>query len=171
MIPTLETERLVLRALTWADWPDYYAFLASDRSRFMSGPHTAETAWSFFCNDIAQWTLFGHGALMFTDRASGKALGQVALCKGPLFPELELGWFTYDNAEGRGYAFEAAAALRDWGFSTLSIPDCVSYIDPDNHRSIRLAERLGAWLDRDAAAPHPSNLVYRHVRTDQKNTT
>ncbi|AJY48220.1 GNAT family N-acetyltransferase [Martelella endophytica] len=161
--PTLSTERLTLRPLVWDDWPAYSAFLASERARFMSGPHKVDTAWSFFCNDIAQWTLFGHGALMFEETASGTTLGQVALCKGPLFPELELGWFVFAGAEGRGFAFEAAAALRNWGFQTLGMAECVSYIDPENHRSIRLAERLGARRDPEAEAPDPTSLVYRHL--------
>jgi RimJ/RimL family protein N-acetyltransferase len=38
----------------------------------------------------------------------------------------------------------------------------VSYIDPGNARSIRLAERLGARLDRSAAKSDPEDLVYRH---------
>ncbi|WP_246710116.1 GNAT family N-acetyltransferase [Martelella soudanensis] len=163
-IPVIETERLRLRRLDFADWPAYFAFLASERARYMSGPHSAETAWAFFCNDIAQWSLFGHGALMFEDRDTGATLGQVALCQGPLFPELELGWFVYDGAEGKGYVLEAAAAMRDWGFEALGIAECVSYIDPENTRSIRLAERLGARLDPDAPAPHPATLVYRHRR-------
>lgn len=171
-IPVIETERLRLRPLIFSDWSKYFAFLASGRARYMGGPHSEETAWAFFCNDVAQWSLFGHGALMFEDRETGATLGQVALCKGPLFPELELGWFVYDGAEGKGYALEAAIAMRDWGFATLGIAECVSYIDPENNRSIRLAERLGARLDRNARAPHPADLVYRHRRkTPQKNTT
>ena len=162
-IPTFETERLRLRPLVEEDWTGYFAFLASDRAIHMGGPHGVETAWSFFCNDIAQWHLYGHGALMFEDRLSGETLGQVAICKGPMFPELELGWFLYEAAEGKGYAAEAATAMRDWAKERLAPESLVSYIDPDNTRSIRLAERLGAVLDRDARAPHEATLVYRHI--------
>ncbi len=163
-IPTLETERLRLRAPVFDDWPDYLAFLASPRAQFMGGPHTPDTAWSYFCNDVAQWQLFGHGALMLEDKKDGAVLGQVALCKGPLFPELELGWFLYERAEGHGYAIEAAAAMLAWGFATRDEQSFVSYIDPENSRSISLAERLGASLDETAQRPHPATLVYRHPR-------
>nr|WP_272210729.1 GNAT family N-acetyltransferase [Marinicella sp. W31]MDC2876638.1 GNAT family N-acetyltransferase [Marinicella sp. W31] len=161
-IPVLETERLRLRCLSFSDWPDYLAFLASPRAQFMGGPHTSETAWSYFCNDVAQWQLFGHGALMFEDKTSSAVLGQVALCKGPLFPELELGWFIYARAGGRGYAAEAAQAMLEWGWRTHLGRSIVSYIDPGNTRSIKLAERLGATIDKTAKRPHPANLVYRH---------
>ena len=56
---------------------------------------------------------FGHGALMVDARARGECVGQVGINGGPLFPEKELGWFVYEEAEGYGYATEAAAALRD----------------------------------------------------------
>jgi RimJ/RimL family protein N-acetyltransferase len=115
-----------------------------------------------FCQDIAQWTLFGHGALMFESRGTGVCLGQVGINHGPLYPETELGWYVYEEAEGKGYAFEAARALRDWARDIRRLPALVSYMDTDNRRSARLAERLGATLDPDAPRPDPDDLVYRH---------
>ncbi|WP_282449404.1 GNAT family N-acetyltransferase [Roseibium sediminicola] len=162
MVPTLETERLVLRPMRMDDWPDYRALMRSERARFMGGPHDEAGAWGMFCSDIAQWALMDHGALMIDDKATGRCLGQVGINHGPLFPEHELGWFVYDHAEGRGYAFEAARALRDWAKTVRRLPALVSYMDPDNHRSARLAERLGAVLDRQAPRPDPADLVYRH---------
>jgi RimJ/RimL family protein N-acetyltransferase len=79
-----------------------------------------------------------------------------------LFPERELGWLVYPEAEGHGFAFEAATALRAWARETRKFETLVSYIDPANLRSIRLAERLGAMLDPHAARPDPGDLVYRH---------
>ncbi|TCT40919.1 acetyltransferase (GNAT) family protein [Martelella mediterranea] len=117
-----------------------------------------------FCHDVAQWELFGHGALMFHLKDKSDCLGQVAINAGPLFPEHELGWLVYPHAEGKGYAGEAAAAMRDWAFNTFGLKTLVSYIDPDNQRSIRLAERLGAMRDDAADRPAPEDLVYRHIR-------
>lgn len=161
--PTLTTQRLVLRPLQMADFAAYAGFLASDRSRFMGGPHEARTAWSWFCNDVAQWALLDMGALMVTDQ--GRVIGQVAICHGPIFPEPELGWFLYQGAEGQGFATEAAAALRDWGLGARGLATMVSYVDPANAASARLAERLGARIDPMAATPdNEPTLAYRHVR-------
>ncbi len=54
-------------------------------------------------------------------------------------------------------------ALRDWAFQDRKLKTLVSYIDPDNARSIRLAERLGATIDDHARKQDPDDLVYRHV--------
>ncbi len=61
-------------------------------------------------------------------------------------------------------AFEAALAARDWVCGHGPLAMLVSYVDPRNLRSIRLAERLGAV--RDAAAPviEGGDVVMRHRR-------
>ena len=161
-IPQLTTPRLRLRAMTRADWSDYAALMMSERARFMGGPFDQPRAWGMFCADHAQWAFFGTGALMIEEAASGACLGQVGVNAGPLFPEHELGWLVYPEAEGRGIAHEAAQALREWAREERGLPTLVSYIDADNLRSIRLAERLGAVLDPAAARPDPGDLVYRH---------
>lgn len=150
--PTLQTSRLVLRLPVITDFPAYRDFVTSPRAQGMGGPHDAATAWDWFCNDVAQWSLLGLGGLTVT--LKGKPIGQVAVCHGPNFPEPELGWFLFDAAnEGQGYASEAAAALRDWALGPRGLDTVVSYIDPANIASQRLAERLGGRLDLGAATP------------------
>ena len=163
-IPRLTTQRLILRPMRSDDWPAYCRLMRSDRARYMGGPFTEAVAWGMFCADHAQWSLFGAGALMIDDAASGQCLGQVGINQGPLFPEAELGWLLYPEAEGHGLAFEAALALRDWARDMRKLDTLVSYIDPENRRSVRLAERLGAQPDPQAARPDPEDLVYRHYR-------
>jgi len=163
-IPTLRTDRLVLRPPVEADFEAYRVLMASPRSVGMGGPFDTRAAWGMFCHDIACWELFGHGALMIERAADGACVGQVGINHGPLFPEKELGWLLYDGFEGLGYATEAAAAVRDWAFGTLGLSTLVSYFDPANARSIAVAERLGAVLDPRAAKQDPEDLVYRHRR-------
>lgn len=161
-IPTLETERLILRAPKSADFDVYAALMASPRAVHMGGPFNTVQAWGMFCHDVACWSLFGHGALMIERTADGVCIGQVSLSAGPLFPELELGWMLYDGFEGAGYATEAAQQLQDWAFTTLLADTIVSYTDPDNAASQAVAARLGAKIDLSAARPHPDDIIYRH---------
>jgi RimJ/RimL family protein N-acetyltransferase len=56
----------------------------------------------------------------------------------------ELGWALIRAHWGHGYATEAVAAIREWAHEFRSIEQLVSLISPDNVRSQRVAERLGA---------------------------
>ncbi len=157
-----ETQRLNLRAMTIDDWPQYRDLMASDRSKHMGGPHSEAAAWGMFCSDAIQWQFFGCGALMIEDRETEACLGQVAINTGPLFPEYEIGWFVYPEAEGRGIAYEAATACKDWAQRVHKAPSLVSYIDAENSRSVALSKRLGGQPDPKARRPHPDDVVYRY---------
>ncbi|MEM9754382.1 MAG: GNAT family N-acetyltransferase [Pseudomonadota bacterium] len=167
MIPTLKTERLVLRPHVMEDFPQYRDMMGSDHARYMGGPFEPRAAWDVFCQDVAGWHLFGHGALA-VDLADGTPIGQVGVSAGPLFPEREIGWTAYPGHEGRGYMTEAARALREWAFANLSHDRLVSYIDPRNARSIALAERLGAVPDEAAPRQDPDDLVFVHPQPEAR---
>lgn len=159
--PSFSTKRLILRLPVIADFPAYRDFVTSPRAMFMGGPHDAAKSWDWFCYDVAQWALLRLGGLTIT--LAGKPIGQVAVCYGPNFPEPELGWFLFDAAhEHQGFAFEAASTLRDWALGLRGLDTIVSYIDPANAGSIRLATRLGGILDPKAATPgNAPCLTYR----------
>jgi len=75
----------------------------------------------------------------------------------------ELGWSLIPAHRGRGYATEAAAAIRDWA-GGRSIGRLVSPISPDNVPSQRLAERLGA-VPAETVTPAGTGrptVVWRH---------
>jgi RimJ/RimL family protein N-acetyltransferase len=162
MIPTIETPRLRLRRPLLSDFSACERIMRSDRAKYMGGPFDRWGAWGMFCHDIARWDLFGHGGLMVVLH-DGVCAGEVSINHGPLFPEKELGWMLYDGFEGKGYATEAAMALRDGAFAELELPSLVSYFHPANARSIAVAERLGAVRDDDAPREDPEDVVYRHL--------
>lgn len=80
----------------------------------------------------------------------------------------ELGWALTRAHWGCGYATEAAAAIRDWAHDSRSIDRLVSLISPDNVRSQRVAERLGA-VPTETVTPADSQrttVVWRHPPRD-----
>jgi RimJ/RimL family protein N-acetyltransferase len=79
----------------------------------------------------------------------------------------ELGWALTRAYWGQGYATEAAAAIRDWAHERPNIDRLVSLISPDNVRSQRVAERLGA-VPTETIMPADSKraaVVWRHTLT------
>lgn len=130
----------------------------------MGGPFDLRGAWVSWCHDVALWKLFGHGALMIDIAETGVCVGQIGINHGPLFPEKELGWLLYDGHEGRGYATEAAIAMRGWAFGTLQLETLVSYVDENNRASMAVCERLGGVVDPVAARQDAEDVVYRYRR-------
>ncbi|WP_227268283.1 GNAT family N-acetyltransferase [Roseobacter weihaiensis] len=163
-IPTILTDRLVLREPEPQDFEAYAAFMADARSVMNGGPLDRPAAWGSFAREIGHWTLRGYGLMTLVDKASGAIAGQVGFWNPEGWLEVELGWRVFEGFEGKGLAFEAAVAVRDFAYDTLAWRPLISVIGPENDRSLRLAKRLGARLERDdwqTPAGKPA-LIYRH---------
>lgn len=163
--PVIATARLTLRAPQAGDWPAWRDFAMSERAAFIGGPVDLGKAWRAFGHVAGMWVLRGYGSFVFCRRGTDAPLGMAGPWYPADWPEREIGWTVWDApAEGKGLAFEATQAARDFAFATLGWPTAVSYIHPANFRSIRLAERLGAVPDPAAAVPRPGEptVVYRH---------
>ena len=150
-VPTLEADRTRLRAMRIEDFPAWAEILCSDRARWMDGPYTRDTAFVEFEATAGAWLLRGHGGWTVEDRATGEVLGFVCLNMEPSDRETELGFFFREAAEGRGVAFEAASAARDWAWS-MALPSLVSYVDPANvpqliFQNLRFEPQLCAIFD------------------------
>ncbi|WP_299048261.1 GNAT family N-acetyltransferase [uncultured Tateyamaria sp.] len=168
MIPTVTTDRLILRGARRDDFDAFADMLAADRTAYMGGPFDRAAAWRLFAMNLASWPLDGFGAWMITDRTTGAFLGDVGITHPIRFPEPELGWTLTGDAEGQGYATEAASAALDWYWTNTDADTVVSYITPGNTRSEALASKLGATLGPDAPLPDgetpAETAVYRHGR-------
>jgi aminoglycoside 6'-N-acetyltransferase len=69
----------------------------------------------------------------------------------------EIGWTLHPDAQGRGYATEAATALLDLAFDRLGMHRVRAELDPRNDASVALCRRLGmreeAHFVRDLREP------------------
>ncbi len=162
-IPTIESDRLRLRAPKESDFEHEVAFYASERSHMVGGPMPRDQVWRVLSGLIGHWALRGYGHWGIDEKKSEKYLGRVALWYPEGWPEPELGWTLMSHAEGKGFAFEAAQRARSYAYDVLGWTTAISIISAGNDRSIRLAERLGATYEADfehegAGTYH----IYRH---------
>ncbi|WP_090219037.1 GNAT family N-acetyltransferase [Epibacterium ulvae] len=162
--PVITTDRLVLRRPAARDLEAAIAFYMSERSQYAGGNVPRFVAWKNFSAVLGHWEMQSFGLWAVTAKGDDSILGLVGPYYPDGWPEHELGWVMFEGSEGRGIAQEAVRAARSHAFETLGWSTAVSYIAPENHRSIKLAERLGAELDPNAAYPKPDQpcLVYRH---------
>jgi RimJ/RimL family protein N-acetyltransferase len=170
LVPTVETSRARLRALRLSDMDAWAEILCTDRSRWMDGPMSRDDAFIELAASAGGWLLRGIGFWAVETREGGEVLGFAGVNMEPSDREPELGYFFREAVEGRGYATEACRAARDWVW-VQGLPSLVSYVDPENLRSIAVAERLGARRDPEAEAayagtPDEGVAVYRHPRPE-----
>jgi len=161
-IPVIETLRLVLRGPEPQDYPDFKATFSSYRSRFMGGPLNAYEAWMLYAAEIGHWNIRGFGMWMIHDKATDETYGMAGGWQPAKWPEREIAWIIWPGKGGHGYALEATHAVRRYFYEQRGWDGAVSYIDPKNLDSIRLAERLGAKKDKEAPTIDGNDAVYRH---------
>lgn len=142
-IPELETERLRMRLAKRSDLDALIAFRSSPRSKGVGGPYAPDTGFGYLERLVGQWAIRGYGRWIVTGKDDDTPLGLVGVYDDVAWPEAEIGWSMFEAGEGKGYAFEAAEATRDYVYNTLGWSRIISSILPDNDRSIQLAKRMG----------------------------
>jgi len=150
-IPTLTTDRLRLRAFRAGDLGAYAAMQANPEvMRYLVTGRTATPVevWRNMAGFLGQWALRGYGMWACEKIDDGAFIGSVGVFEPLDWPEPEIAYSLDQPFWGRGLATEAARAARTWLFDRFALPRAASFIRPDNHRSKRVAERLGAVCER-----------------------
>ncbi|MGD9918861.1 MAG: GNAT family N-acetyltransferase [Paenirhodobacter sp.] len=142
-IPTVETERLILRAPHERDFPTFAEFYASDRASFVGGPISPELSWRMLAMETGHWALRGYGRWIAEEKATGATVGMIGLFNPEGWPEIEIGWDLFNGFEGRGFATEAGRAARRYAYEVVGLKTVMSLVKPPNLASARVAERLG----------------------------
>jgi RimJ/RimL family protein N-acetyltransferase len=148
----LETERLILREMSRDDL-DFVARMLADPEvmRFYPKALTQEEAQAWIDRQVDRYARHGHGLWLAIDRDSAAPIGQVGLLtqevEGTLLPEI--GYLLHRPFWHRGFATEAALAIRDYAFTVLGKPKVFSLIRPDNKPSQAVARRLGMSPERE----------------------
>ena len=145
----LDTERRALRPMTIDDLDEYLGLRSDPEVIRFLGAMDRSLAAARLEADARLWGARGYGLFKVTHRDDGRFLGRVGLKYWEQFHETEVGWTLRHEEWGHGFATEAAAACADWGFRELPVPYLTSCIQPDNARSIAVAERLGMVRLRD----------------------
>lgn len=152
IMTVLETERLVLRPLTGADFEDYAAMLAdpevSGRLAEKVGGSPAD-AWRSLAMFIGHREIRGYSHWALVEKATGRFVGRAGPWRPHGFPGLGVGWCLARPHWGKGYATEAARAALGYCFTELDAPEVICIILRGNTRSIAVAERIGHRHLRD----------------------
>ncbi len=165
--PTLHTKRLTLRGPEKSDLAPFTDWLVnSDRLEHLGGNVDANKAWGGMISGIGHWQWHGYGFFTAVETATNTPMGRAGILNHLQWPEPELAYHLFDNGEGKGYAYEAAVAVRHWAGQVKGLGPLISIISPANTRSIALAERLGAVPEKETTHDGAPAIYYRHLAHD-----
>ena len=165
----LQTERLRMRQWRQDDFETYAGYYQNpETAKFVGGQMDRPKAWRHMAALVGHWNLKGFGIWAVEEKRTSQLIGCIGLWEPEGWPELELGYWLLPVAQGKGYATEAGRRARQFGYEDLNAKTLVSYIDPRNTPSIRVAERMGArHEDTIELLDLGVHCVYRHLSPDR----
>jgi ribosomal-protein-alanine N-acetyltransferase len=152
----LETERLILRRQIGADvealvdlWshPEVTRYMGGPRDREKLREIFEETARDPFEEIYDLWPVL--------EKASGRLVGHCGVLDKVVedHTAYELVYVFSQEVWGRGYATEMARAIKDFAFEAFSLSRLIALIEPENHVSARVAEKVGMRFEKEILRP------------------
>lgn len=142
-----ETENLTVRHLTAGDAPFILEllndpdFLLNIGDRGVRNLHDARQY--IETGPAASHTRFGFGLDRVELKTSGAPIGICGLLRRDSHPDVEIGFAFLPAFRGKGYGFEAAAAVMHRGITSLGLRRIIALTALENHASIKLLGKLG----------------------------
>lgn len=143
----LETPHAYLREMVPADFLEIAAMLKDPEVMYAwEYRFEDEDALLWISKNTDSYARHGLGYFLMVDKKSGEILGQAALMPDSIGGEFyyEIGYILKKEHWGKGYATETASALLSYAKKAFPENDIIFEIRPENEKSIRVAERLGA---------------------------
>lgn len=149
-IPTLVTDRLILRGMVRNDFAGFAALWADRRvtRHVLAEPRDETASWRSFLMNAGSWAVDGMGQWAITLKGRGDYIGQAGFFDarrglGADFDGVaECGWVIDPVMQGQGFAREAGEAVHQW-FDGRGLGPSRVMIAAGHVASERLAARLG----------------------------
>jgi RimJ/RimL family protein N-acetyltransferase len=141
----LLTERLEIRAFEPGDLEALHAVYGDPQvTRFMPPYPTLGHTRRALDEHVREARAGNPAFWALIERASGDLIGDagIGLVEG-VGPDFELGYTLGRQWWGRGYATEAASAVRDHALGEHQLPEVLALVRPGNAASIHVLEKIG----------------------------
>jgi len=174
----IETDRLILRELAESDYDDLYRVLTdSDIMRHYPYTFDEKRVRGWIEKNIERYRTFGFGLFAVCIKDTGEMIGDCGLTMqnidGTIKPEI--GYHIRKDMQRKGYAKEAAGAVRDWAFNNTPFGELYSYMKKDNLPSAATAKSIGMkhvkdYIDSENEYASVYQIVKGKTKTDPKNS-
>lgn len=146
----LETKHLILRPMLASDFDALHLIFSDMKvmAAFDHDPFTREQMVRWLQRNLDHQEEFGYGLSSVLLKDTGELIGDCGLEQMQVGDTkiAELGYDFRSDFWNKGYATEAAVAVRDYAFDVLHLPQLISLIRVGNQASRRVAEKIGMTL-------------------------
>ena len=165
----LETKRLRIQAFAGSDAafivsllndPDFIQHIADKGVR-----SKADAKRYLLEGPLASYKAFGFGLWRVALKESGDPIGMCGLLKRDYLEAVDLGFAFLAEHRRKGYALEAAMAVRDHATERLGLEKLAAIVNSDNGRSVSLLKKLGFRFERHIRLPDEETEVMLMVYT------
>ncbi len=142
----IESERLFLREMTEDDFSALYDIFSNKETMKYYPYDFDEDRVRFWINrNKERYSIFGFGLWAVCLKETGEVIGDCGLTIQPISgqPRPEIGYHIRSDMQRKGYAKEAARAVRDWTFENTTFNTVYSYMKYTNVPSQRTAMSYG----------------------------
>lgn len=169
-MPTLQTERLILRPFRQEDIDVMAKLFANpDFMRFSLGVFTERKQTVAFIEKVMGWDRAGiPSQFAVAPRGNDVIVGYCGFFYHPEdgIEDIEIGYRLHPDYWNRGLITEAARAVRDHGFRDWRLSRVISLIHPENTPSRRVAEKNGMNIEEQITFRGFPTLVYAMTREE-----
>lgn len=108
------------------------------------------------------YSFYGYGLWGVYHKETGKLIGRCGIQNRKIQgkEEIELGYLLSKDYWGSGFASESGKAVINYAFHTLQIQRIVAVIEPENYRSVKVAERIGMSKENTVIINNKEYLLY-----------
>ena len=150
-IPTIETQRLILRPMKVSDFEDMYDYAKREElTRYLLwSPHPSAA----YSKEFLKFVVKRYRAGVFFDwgieeKESGRMIGTCGFTAIDVDNRTgEIGYVINPDFQCRGYAPEAAKAVLSFGFSELDLNRIESRFMKENEASLAVMKKLGMTFE------------------------
>ena len=142
----IETQRLMLREYTADDFDALYEMLSDEETmRHYPRPYTAQETERWIEWSLQNYRDYGFGLWAIELKETGEFIGDCGLTMQDIDGESlpEIGYHIHIKHWRKGFASEAARAVRDWAFENTPYDCLYSYMTHTNAGSYATAAATG----------------------------
>ena len=153
----ITTDRLLINRITIDD-AGFILELMNDKDWIKNigdtGVRTIEDAQAYIQNRFLKTYIeSNYGFYTMNLKNTLQIIGIVGLVDRKGIDHIDIGYGILPEFRGKGYAFEAAKAIYDYGYQELNLEKIVAIVNPDNLPSIKLLSKLGLEFEKMVRLP------------------